>query len=76
MYICIYNIYLYMYRGTFYQKIFSWGNFWGKFMGRGCCTWSDHFRSDHVKGRWSFINSFSNNLNTVNLVPNHVAIFT
>ena len=21
--------------GSFYQKIFSWGNFWGKFMGKG-----------------------------------------
>ena len=26
--------------GTFCQKIFSWGNFWRKFMGSGCCTWT------------------------------------
>ena len=34
---------------TFSQKIFSWANFWGKFMGRGCCTWRN-LRSDDVKG--------------------------
>ena len=69
---CIYNIYLHMYWGIFFQKgIFMWGLFTkNSFHGE---TFGGNL---HVKGGGSFINAFSNNLNNVNLFSNHVEKFT
>ena len=78
---------MYMYQGTFFQKeLFMGGlfikksfhgetfggNLWGGVVLRGGTY-------DQIMSReWgkSFINAFSNNLNTVDLFPNHVGIFT
>ena len=52
-----------------------WWGFWGKFIGRGCCTWGKlMIRSCQRRG--SFINVSSNSLNTVNFFANHVGILT
>ena len=86
MYTYVYIIYLYMYRGIFfpkrafhgwtlYQKIFSWGKFWGEIYGKGL-LYMDKIMIRSCQGRGNFINAFYNNLNTVNLFPDHFGIFT
>ena len=62
------------YGGIFFPKSFSLGDFWGKFLWRDCCTWWGLIIQSCQ--RRSFINTFSNNLNTVNLFPDHVRVFT
>ena len=75
-----------MYWGTFYQKDLFMrgrftkksfhgesfgGNLWGEVVVHGGTY--DQMMS---RGRGTFINAFSNNLNTVNFFSNHVGIFT
>ena len=56
---------------SFHGETFG-GNLWGGVVLHGG-TYDQIMSRERGK---SFINAFSNNLNTVNLFPNHVGIFT
>ena len=52
------------------------GKLLGEIYGEGLLYMEELMIRWRVEGGWSFINSFFNNLNTVNLLPNHVEIST
>ena len=72
VYIWIYNISLYMYGGG---DVLPKNIFMGKIYGEGL-LYMDELMTRSCQERGSFMNAFYNNLNTVNLFPNHAGIFT